>query len=143
MSETSRGVTKNRARTDPSSADRRLRGRTYAIPFDHVWSAALQIANRRIRGWSVTASNDESGVIEVESVTLVMRFIDDVRISVGLDENAQTRVDVESASRVGRWDLGRNKRTIGRFLRRLDHALEARPGQILDPTQSPVWQDAQ
>ena len=39
-----RGLTQNRAETSPTAEDRRLRGRTYAIPFETVWSAALALA---------------------------------------------------------------------------------------------------
>ena len=142
MSGVLRGLTENRARTDPSAADRRLRGRTYAIPFDAVWTASLDVARNRIRGWSVVQADDESGVIVAESSTLLWRFIDDVRISIGLDSNGQTRVDLQSASRVGKGDLGRNPRTIGKFLTRLDRALDVRPGQVLDPTRASAWPDA-
>ena len=129
-----RGFTQNRAHTDPASQDRRLRGRTYTIPFDKVWTESVHVAQKRMRGWTVTVADDELGVLEAESATLVWRFVDDVRISVGLDEDGQTRVDVTSASRVGRGDLGRNPRTIAGFLRRLDRALDVQAGQILDPT---------
>ena len=63
----------------------------------------------------------------------------DVRIEIGLDENAQTRVDVTSQSRTERGDLGRSRRAIGRFLHRLDEDLDATPGQILDASGGPAW----
>ena len=65
-----------------------------------------------MRGWTVTVEDDQLGVLEAESATLLWRFVDDVRISVGLDEDGQTRVDVTSASRAGRGDLGRKQ--VGR-----------------------------
>ena len=134
MSGLLRGLTQNRAQTDPTSQNRRLRGRTYAIPFDKVWTQSVHVAHERMRGWTVTVEDDELGVLEAESATLVWRFVDDVHISVGLDKDGQTRVDVTSASRVGRGDLGRNPRTIARFLSQLDRALELQAGQVLDPT---------
>ncbi len=134
-----RGLTRNSAETDPHSLDGRLVGRTYAIPFDSVWNAALILADGGIRGWSLASSNDQAGSIHAESTTLVFRFVDDVRVHIGLDENGQTRVDIRSASRKGSGDLGRNRRTVGRFLRRLDKRLDARPEQILDPTQAAPW----
>ena len=133
-----RGLTQNRAHTDPASKDRRLRGRTYAIPFDKVWSESVRIAREGMRGWTVTIEDDGLGVLEAESATLIWRFIDDVHISVGLDEDGQTRVDVTSASRVGKGDLGRNPRTIARFIRTLDRALDVSAWQILDPTLTPA-----
>lgn len=131
-----RGLTENTAQTDPHADDPRLRGRTYAIPFDTVWRAAVDLADGGIRGWSLVHADDEAGRIRVESRTLIFRFVDDVRIRIGLDENGQTRVDLHAASRKGKGDLGRNPRTIGRFLRRLDRALGATPAQILDATRS-------
>lgn len=131
-----RGLTRNTAETDPHGADKHLVGRTYAIPFDAVWSESLALANGGIRGWSITSSNDQSGTILATSTTLVFRFVDDVRVHIGLDGNAQTRVSLRSASRKGTGDLGRNRRTIGNFLRRLDKRLDARPEQILDPAQA-------
>lgn len=138
-----RGFTQNRAHTDPASADRRLRGRTYAIPFDKVWDKSVDVAQRRMRGWTVTVEDDQLGVLEAESATLLWRFVDDVHISVGLDQDGQTRVDVASASRTGRGDLGRNPRTIARFLRKLDRALDVQTGQILDPTLTPAPEEAE
>ncbi len=133
------GLARYEAATDPSSQDRRLRGRTYAIPFERVWTCALKVAGGAVRGWQITASNDESGIIDVSCTTMLWRLSDDVRITVGLDANAQTRVDVTGAARDRRPDLGRNARKIGILCRSLDQALEVKPGEILDPTLSPTW----
>lgn len=115
-----RGLTHNRAYTgDDDSADARLRGREYAVPFSTVWDAALQIA-RSTRGWTVTASDPRGGEIVAEARTALWKFTDDVWIRVSLDEDGQTRVDMTSASRVGSADLGTNARRIARFLHALD-----------------------
>jgi hypothetical protein len=42
------------AATAPDSTDRRLRGRTYAVPFEHVWQAARSLAGGGLRGWTLT-----------------------------------------------------------------------------------------
>lgn len=136
-----RGLTESAAETDPRAEDRRLRGRTYAIPFDRVWRCALELADGAMRRCSVLSADDEAGIIEAEYPSLVLRRMDDLRIEIGLDENGQTRVDVRSACRDGKADLGRNPRTIGRFLKRLDRRLEADPAQILDPTRPPAWSE--
>jgi uncharacterized protein (DUF1499 family) len=102
-----------------------------------VWKAALRLAATGIRGWTVTHADDQSGVIQVEAKTLLLRSVDDVRIDVTLDENGQTRVDLVSASRRGKGDLGKNARRVGRFLKRLDRKLDAKSQEILDPTQTP------
>lgn len=114
------------AETDPDSAHPRLKGRTYGIPFDRVWNEVLELVTDRPR-WTVVRTDDEAGVIEATAESLVFRFVDDVRISITLDENGQTRVDLFSSSRKGWADFGTNARRIGRFTRDLDRTL-AGPG---------------
>lgn len=123
-----RGLTSNRAYTRDDAPDPRLLGRTYAVPFVTVWDAALEIA-RGSRGWTVTESDPRAGEIVAEARTTLWKFTDDIWIRISLDEDAQTRVDLTSASRVGRADLGTNARRIARFL----HALDRR---ILGPKQA-------
>lgn len=118
-----RALTRNRARTHPRHEDSTLRGRTYAVPFERVWRASLDIASERW-GWTVVGTDDVKGVIEIEARTPVFRFVDDVEIRISLDRNAQTRVDMISGSRVGKGDLGTNARRIRRFLKHLDERLE-------------------
>ena len=139
-----RGLTRNRAATAPDEDDQRLRGRTYAIPFEDVWQAALRLAGKR-RGWRVLHSDDLEGVIRAEARTL-LRFTHDVVVHVKLDQNAQTRVDLISASRVGKADLGKNARRIAHFLRTLDRELErgaparrtAPAAGVRDPARRPA-----
>ena len=128
-----RALTENEASTDPGSVDERLRGRTYTIPFDPVWKAAVGLAGGELSGWKILSADDRAGTIYALVRTRLTGSETDVRVSVGLDQNAQTRVDLASSSRTGRGDLGRARRHIGRFLARLDEALKAEPGQVLDP----------
>ena len=122
-----RALTSNVAETAQAHEDPRLRGRTYAIPFEDVWSAARALATVGLRGWRLVSADDEAGVMNVEATTRLRRRIDDVVIRITLDENAQTRVDARSAARTGSGDLGRNARRLGRFFRALDEAVvEAR-----------------
>ena len=116
-----------RAWTDPESPDRRLRGRTYAVPFTEVWRAALETAREWPR-WTVTEADARDGEIVAEARTALWRFVDDVSIRVWLDDAGATRVDLTSASRVGAADLGTNARRIARFLHALDRRL-ARPAR--------------
>jgi hypothetical protein len=118
-----RALARNHVTTAQDHWDPRLRGRTYAIPFEQVWQASLALANGGLRRWHVVSSDDYEGVIQAESKTLVLRFTDDVTIRVYLDEDAQTRVDVESRSRKGSADFGANARRVGHFLRALDRKL--------------------
>lgn len=130
-----RAFTENRAETSADAEDPRLRGRTYAVPFEDVWRAAFGLADGGMRGWTLRSADDEAGEITAEAKTPVFRFVDDVWIRIVLDDDAQTRVDMRSASRVGRADLGTNSRRIAAFFRRLDAALDRRPRR--DPLYPP------
>ena len=110
-----------RIATARDARDARLRGRTYAVPFERVWQAALALAGAR---WHVLHADDVEGVIRAEARRPIFRAIDDVTILVGLDEDAQTRVDALSAARQGFTDFGANARRVRRFFRRLDRALQ-------------------
>lgn len=132
----------DRSETDPASPDARLLGRTYAIPFEHVWTSAVGLAKEGLRGWSMSTADDLSGLIIASTVSRLFGIRNDVRVKIGLDENGQTRVDMISRSRGERASLGRNRRIIARFLTNLDRRLDARPEQIIDPTRAPAWVDA-
>lgn len=129
-----RGLTENEASTDPQSVDLRLRGRTYAIPFEVVWQASLKLTDRGMLGWTLGRANDQTGIIMALARTPLTGSETDIRIRVGLDANAQTRVDLVSSSRTERGDFGRSKRHIARFLRKLDKELDAK-GKIFDPIE--------
>ncbi len=120
-----RALTRNRAATDPASPDPRLRGRTYSVPFQTVWSAARGLVDGGLRGWRLLRADDETGVLEGEARTRMLRFVDDLEVRITLDADGQTRVDVTSSSRKGKADLGTNARRIARFLRRLDRSVKA------------------
>jgi hypothetical protein len=115
-----RALSENAAETSPQAEDARLRGRTYAVPFEDVWRAALGLADGGRRGWRLISADDETGEIVAEARTLVFGFVDDVTLRIVLDADAQTRIDMRSASRTGRADLGTNARRIADFFRRLD-----------------------
>jgi hypothetical protein len=128
-----RALTRNRAWTDAGSPDRRLRGRSYAVPFSEVWRAALETARARPR-WTITGTDARRGEIVAEARTALWRFVDDVGVRVWLDESGATRVDLTSASRVGGADLGTNARRIARFLHALDRRLLPRGGAVKPPS---------
>lgn len=132
-------LTGTQARTFPTSPDPRLRGRTYAISFDRVWTAALTLAGRELARWEVIDDDDQAGVINAVATTWPGGKRDEVQIRVGLDPNGQTRVDLSSSASDGKRDLGRNARRIHVFLRKLDARLDAGAAQILDPTLMPSW----
>lgn len=117
-----RALSRNHAETLIDDLDPRLRGRTYAIPFEKVWQAANKLAGGGLRGWKIVSSDDYEGVITAE-VRSLFGSVDDVVIRITLDENAQTRVDMESRARKRAADLGASARRIGRFMRILDRRL--------------------
>lgn len=121
-----RALTENEVATDPNHEDPALRGRTYGIPFDTVWRAALRVAQDRGR-WTITRRDDLEGRIEIEAKTLVFKFVDDMEVDISLDDNAQTRVDARSSSRKGKADLGTNARRLRRFFRDLDREVARAP----------------
>jgi hypothetical protein len=128
-----------RAQTDPRSPNPRLRGRTYAIPFERVWSHALAVIQGDLRRWKLLTHDDQTGVILAEARTALLRRDVDIHVRIGLDENGQTRVDVRTALRSAHGDLGSTTRLIEAFLGHLDRRLAASPNQILDPTRPPRW----
>lgn len=141
-----RALTTSVAATQSGHEDPRLQGRTYAIPFEDVWSAARMLASGGLRGWRLVSADDDEGVIEAAATTLLLRRTDDVVIRVLLDEDAQTRVDARSAARKGFGDGGRNARRLHRFFRALDQTvldarrvrLEARADRARDAGDPPA-----
>ena len=121
-----RALTRAMAETSRESDDSRLVGRTYAVPFEHVWQAALRLAGGGLRGWRLRSSDDLAGIINAQSKSRFRGHVSDVRIRISLDEDAQTRVDARSASRGARADFGSNARRLSSFFRALDAAVMAR-----------------
>ena len=129
------GLKHRRASTDPESVDPRLRGRTYTIPFEDVWQAAVGLCDGGIRGWSLIRKNDQTGVVLALVQPGPLSKHVDIEIHIALDENAQTRTDLTAESRTERGDFGRSARLVALFLRELDERLEAGPDTILDPAK--------
>lgn len=130
----------NHARTDALAEDPRLRGRTYAIPFEAVWQACLGVG-RDLPRWSVHRSDDKAGRIQSVVASGALFAAVYVRIDVGLDQNGQTRVDVEATSASERSNFGRSRRMVIRFVSELDKRLSLKPGDVLDPGALPAFGD--
>lgn len=118
-------------RTDPRDPDPDLRGRTYAIPFDTVWTAAVALAGGELGRWRLIGADDREGVITAER-TGFLKGITSVRVDIGLDENGQTRVDVSAGVGNGHGTFVGGRRAVRQFVRRLDARLGAVPTQVLD-----------
>lgn len=106
--------------TTPQASDPRLRGRTYAVPFEDVWQAALKLtAGRR---WTRVDADDTEGVI-LATVKSLTGAVHDVMVRVTLDADAQTRVDASAQAHRRYSDLGGSKRRLRRLFRALDRTL--------------------
>ncbi|MBT8402351.1 MAG: hypothetical protein KJP18_00760 [Gemmatimonadetes bacterium] len=125
-----------RVRTEPAARDRRLRGRRYAIPFDTVWMEAVRLVSGGLPHWALTWEDDRNGVLEAKVPERILRPAGIVRVSVFLDDDAQTCVQMSAGPQSGGRDLGASRRRVLRFFVELDAALAPRPGQVLDPTPS-------
>lgn len=113
----------NAAATAPDAEDPRLRGRTYAVPFEQVWQATLALVGGQLNGWRVVEADDYDGVIRAEATARLPRTIADVTVRITLDPNAQTRVDAQAVSRTNRGDLGASTRHLIRLFTALDQSL--------------------
>jgi hypothetical protein len=122
-------LTRNMAFTTPGAADERLQGRTYAVPFDEVWTASLRLVDGGLSGWKLVEADDEEGIIRGLIHGPLRGSESALTLRIGLDADAQTRVDGLSASTVGRADLGANARRLGRFFKALDRALAGARGE--------------
>lgn len=87
---------------------------------EHALAAAQEL------GWKVVATESEEGRIEATDTTFWFGFMDDIVVRITTHEQG-ARVDVRSASRVGRSDAGTNARRIVTFLTHLRKRLQPSP----------------
>ncbi|HEX4330604.1 MAG TPA: DUF1499 domain-containing protein [Usitatibacter sp.] len=73
----------------------------------------------RALGWQVAASDVATGRLEATDTTPWFGFKDDIVVRVRAEPSGGSRVDVRSASRVGRSDIGTNAGRVREFLSRL------------------------
>jgi uncharacterized protein (DUF1499 family) len=71
-------------------------------------------------GWQLADANRSDGRIEAVDTSLLYGFKDDIVVRIRADPGGGSLVDVRSASRVGRSDLGANAARIRRYLRLLE-----------------------
>ncbi len=126
-----RGLTRNAAFTSPGAEDPRLVGRTYAVPFEEVWQASLDLVGGGIPRWEIVESDDQEGIIRGVAHGRMERFTSTITVRITLDRDAQTRVDAIAASRAGRADLGSNARWLHRYFRTLDRRIEDDHGRAI------------
>lgn len=93
----------------------------FALSREQIFTAACAAAHA-LR-WHIVAAAGDEGRIEATATTRLLRFKDDVVIRIR-EHNGGARLDVRSASRVGRSDLGANARRIRRFFCKLNNYLK-------------------
>ncbi len=79
---------------------------------EKVFDAALGAAKES--GIGITSADRNNGEIHGVATTRLLRFKDDVTISIARDGN-ETIVNIRSTSRVGKGDFGANARRIRRL----------------------------
>lgn len=109
-----------------------ITGRRYDLPFERTLDAVNAVVKRQ--SWTVYPSPppglDATDVtIEALAHTLVFAFPVDVSVRV-TDEGASSYVDMRSASRYGKHDLGDNAARIAAFLSELDDEVAGQAGTI-------------
>lgn len=87
-----------------------------AAPLADVVSRAVQVAERL--GWQVVSVDAANGIVEATDTSFWFGFVDDVVVRL-TPVDGKTRVDVRSASRVGRSDIGKNAARIEAFLQQM------------------------
>ncbi len=102
----------NDVTTGATPAYPKLRPQSFAAGQDAVFAAALESA--KAIGLTISASDPGRGEIRGVATTRVMRFKDDVTITVSRQGEA-TMVNIRSASRVGHSDFGVNAKRIERL----------------------------
>ncbi|MGE5231756.1 MAG: DUF1499 domain-containing protein [Deltaproteobacteria bacterium] len=117
------GSAGNVAVTADGAADPRLRPHVY--PLTPVQTAhAIVDAVDSLPRWDVVAGKD--GVIWATRRTRLFRFVDDIYLLL-LPAHDSTVVFARSASRVGRGDLGQNRRNLGELWAAIDRRLRRAP----------------
>lgn len=85
---------------------------TYTRRWRHIETRELRDDNSQPNGFDI--------IIEVP----VIIFTDDLIVTVKQHEYSHVTVAVRSASRIGRYDFGENRRHIAQFLRALDRTVD-------------------
>jgi uncharacterized protein (DUF1499 family) len=109
------------------------------IVVDRPAGAVFTVVNEAVKqlGWNVVVNEapGESGIgrIEATDSSLIMGFTDDVVVRVKGDDTSAV-VDMRSASRYGRSDLGANAERIRAFEDEVNTALEKGETTVLEQT---------
>lgn len=92
--------------------------------YDRAPKELLDAAGRAVSAlsnWTLTAREDN--VLRAVRATRLLRFKDDVTVTVEPQETRKTRLELYSASRIGKSDLGQNPRNLRELTRAIDAEL--------------------
>jgi uncharacterized protein (DUF1499 family) len=116
-----RWFTHNVAATDPPTHND-LQPLVLDLPADDAWKVILATVPAMPR-WRIVRADPATGCIQATRHTRVFRFVDDVLIRVEpLVEG--TRVGARSQSRLGKGDLGQNRRNLIELLQAIRRAIK-------------------
>jgi uncharacterized protein (DUF1499 family) len=129
----SRGMGANKP-VYPGEAFARLQGAAYPdlqpLVIERSSAETFEVVAEAVRRLKMSIVREEApaagkpGALEAVDRTLVLGFYDDVAIRV-MGDGRSARVDLRSASRYGRHDLGRNAERMRRIMREIVARLEA------------------
>jgi uncharacterized protein (DUF1499 family) len=109
--------TRNWADTDEGN-DPRLAPFDLSLPLSQALSETEAVV-RSLRRWQVKSVDAGTGIIKATRRTRLFRYIDDVTIRVEAVGSGNSRIHARSKSRVGKGDLGQNRRNLLEFFRAL------------------------
>jgi uncharacterized protein (DUF1499 family) len=115
----------NFAATRPDHSDPQLRTRAYRVGPAEAASAVEEIVPQLRtygRTWRVQPSSNARDVVVITCEVPVLFFMDDLNVTIHA-QGENTRLNVESRSRIGRGDFGENRRHIRQLLNALDARL--------------------
>jgi uncharacterized protein (DUF1499 family) len=109
----SRDLRTNVAATSDDSADERLRPLRAPLGATE-FADRVEFAAGKLKGWTLESRNVEGEVVRLHLVrtTPLLRFKDDIRVTIEPQPGGGSVLQAESRSRVGKGDLGQNPRNL-------------------------------
>jgi uncharacterized protein (DUF1499 family) len=117
-----RDLTTNYAKLDSQSDDPSLRPISVPMSPQEAAEVIVSWASTQPR-WEVIEqpSSDTPIGIHLVHKTRLLRFTDDIRVTLVPIDAGQTRVEAESQSRIGKGDFGQNPRNLRELLSAFDN----------------------
>lgn len=115
----------NTAHTSPDHPEAALRDRRYRCSVQD-FIEAVRTAVGNLKRWRLVSSDVDQGVVHLEHDTPLVRFTDDVHLKL-MAIDGDLLVSAGSASRVGEWDFGVNRKNLREILSELDRLLPSSP----------------